>query len=191
MASNITGKKKGRQGERLVRRELSRYCLKHRCRLLNGSYLPLYDGCCEVDHILCGSFGVCVIETKNVGGEISGNPTDNYLVHRMGTKTHRLYNPLLQNKTHCDNVIHHLKKAGMGSVPVYSFVVYTDGNIKLQNPRLGIKLSQLEEKLNGLPDRGCSPAELKGIFKKIRVKNPFKKLMHRISCRKKNKKFPA
>lgn len=179
---------KGKKGERLVRKTLSRYGFKRKCRLLNGIYLPLYDGYCEIDHILCGSFGVCVIETKSIGGEISGSAGDTYLIHRMGTKTHRLYNPLLQNRTHKDNVIHHLKKAGMGNVPVYSFVVYTDSNLKIQNPALGTKLSQLEINLSQLKDAGCSPKELKRLFKKIRVRNPFKKLLHLIRI--KNKKIP-
>lgn len=187
----MNGRQKGKQGERLVRKELSRCAFKKRRKLLNGIYLPLYDGCCEVDHILCGSFGVCVIETKNIGGEINGSAGDTYLTHTMGTKVHRLYNPLLQNKTHRDNVIHHLKKAGMGGIPVYSFVVYTDSNIIIRNPALGITLGELSGKLDSLKDAGCSPKELNALFKKIRVKNPFKKLLHRLSCKRKNKKYSA
>lgn len=172
---NRKSKQKGIAGERRVAKVLRRYARRHGGRVFNNAYLPLYDGACEVDHLLFGKFGIAVIETKNVGGTISGGGKT--LTHQIGSKTHSLYNPQLQNKTHVDNVAHHLKKAGYGAVPLYSFVVFSNPDVRLET-NVGIRLDALLPKLEALPDRRCDYPALYHALRQIRVKSPVKKLRH-------------
>lgn len=183
MPKAVSGKRKGKVGEKAVRRCLKKYCAKNGCRKLDGIYLPLYNGCCEVDHLLFGNFGVAVIETKNIGGTLAGRASDTYLTHTIGSKTHRLYNPLLQNKTHCDNVRHHLSKAGFRNIPLQPFVVFTDETLKMQNSALGIQLPQLESALNRLPAGRCDPEALYQSIRRLRVRNPIKKWVHNLKIK--------
>lgn len=181
---NVSSKKIGKSGERRVSELLKSWCRKNRAYSLNGIYLPLYKGRCEIDHLVIGAFGVAVIETKTIGGALEGKPSDRYLTHRMGSRIHRLYNPLLQNKTHIDNVSHHLKKAGMGSVPVYGFVVFAGECVP--SKALGIPAPELSAALSALSPAVSTQKEIKKLFKMLSVKNPFKKLFHYFSVKRKS-----
>lgn len=172
---NHAAKQAGIIGERRVAKALRRYLRRHRGKLWNNAYLPLYKECCEVDHLCFGKFGVAVIETKNVAGTVSGRGET--LTHTVGRQVHQMRNPKLQNKTHTDNVAHHLKKAGLGTVPVHSIVVFSNPDVRLDTDA-GIPLSQLPAALDRLPDRGCKPAEAYRALRAVRVKSPLKKLLH-------------
>ena len=182
-SSTSSGKKKGREGEEKVKSFLKKYAKIHRLKLTNGIYLPMYNDCCEIDHILFGDFGVVVIETKNISGKIFGNDKDKFLVHQIGTKTHKLYNPVLQNETHCKNVTHHLNKAGIKNVPVYSIVVFSDRDIFIENSKIGVKLIGLQHRLEKLQPAGFDAKKLYKIILKQKVRNPFKKLWHNIKIK--------
>ena len=187
MTSSATnGRRKGKAGEKAVRRLLKKYAAKHPgIKILNGIYLPLYKGCCEIDHLLLGTFGIAVLETKSIGGRLSGSPAAPYLLHQLGKQTHRLYNPLLQNKTHCDNVRHHLNKAGFKHIPIYPLTIYTDETLFLENQGLGIKLSSFEKTLDKLPGARCDAVLLHRTLRSVRVRNPWKKWLHTLLIRSK------
>lgn len=170
------GKRKGRIGEKKTAAVLAKYSAKHKCKVINGIWLPLYNGVCEVDHIVFGEFGVAVIETKAVGGQISGSGKN--LTHIMGKRVHKLYNPNLQNKTHVDNIRHHLLKSGFGDVPMFAFVVFTDENVIIDSPQIGMRLAELYDKLDRLPAKKCNYKEMYKAICDKRVRNPFKKLRH-------------
>lgn len=143
---------KGKQGERSVAKVLKK--IKH-SKLINNLRLPLYDTITEIDHVLIGKMGIVVIETKSIGGSVSGNITDKELKHNIGTKRHKLYNPVFQNKTHTDNINHHLKKLGYKNIPIYSVVVFTDNNLKINlkgksNTKI-LKLVNLKDYIKSIP----------------------------------------
>ena len=181
--TKIKGNRKGKEGERNVRIILKKYAKTHKGKLLNGAFLPMYNGCCEVDHILFGNFGIAVIETKNISGEVYGNASCKYLTHKIGSKTHKLYNPLLQNETHCKNIRYHLNKAGINDTPIHPIVVFADEDVFIQNPSLGVKLTELELCLNRLSPCDCNAKELYNIISRKKIRNPFKKLWHNISIK--------
>lgn len=168
-------KQKGIAGERRVAKVLRRFARKRHAVLMNSLYLPLYDGCTEIDHLLCGSFGVVVIETKNVGGTISGS--GEYLTQQLGSKTHKLRHPQKQNETHIRNVEHHLHKAGLGDVPVHGFVVFANPNIVLKT-KAGLTLPQLESALQKLPKGRCDRKKIERALRTVKVRSPFRKLFH-------------
>ena len=150
-------------------------------KIINNAYLPLYNKACEVDHLVFGRFGVLVVETKGISGKVSGSGKN--LTHTIGSKTHKLYNPQMQNKTHIDNVVHHLKKGGFDKTPVNGAVVFAAKDIEFP-PELGTDLKGLEKLYKSLPDAGCNQDVLYNYFSDMQVKNPLKKAW--IRTRKKN-----
>ncbi|MCR4880254.1 MAG: NERD domain-containing protein [Bacilli bacterium] len=65
----------------------------------------------QIDHIFISHRGIFVIETKDYKGKIYGNTYDKYWTQYIGRRTeNRLYNPIMQNETHCryiDKLFHH------------------------------------------------------------------------------------
>lgn len=173
------GKRKGRAAERKVAAALKKMGKNDKIKIMNNVYLPLYRKTCEIDHLVFGRFGVLVVETKGISGVVSGNGKK--LTHKIGLKVHKLYNPQLQNKTHVDNVVHHLRKQGFNTVPVNGAVVFTDDDLVLESPEIGMKLDGLRKFYSSLPDSGCNQDVLYNYFKSIEVKNPVKKFFHSFS----------
>lgn len=170
-------KKIGSDGEAKTNEILKKFVSQKKCMLMTNVFLPLYDGTCEIDHIIFGKFGVAVIETKNVSGELSGNGKQ--LTLKNGRQEHTLYNPAMQNETHVKNVKYHLTKAGFKDVPIYSFVVFTSDNIKFPKS-IGIHISELEKNIKKLPNNKCSAEKLYSAIDKIKVSDTFEKLKHNI-----------
>lgn len=144
---------KGKKGEKQVAKILKRCGGK----VLNGLCLPLYDGITEIDHVFICKKGVVVVETKAISGAVIGDVRDKNLTHTIGRKTHSLYNPVLQNKTHVDNVSYHFRKMGFENVPIFPLVVFTDENIELRLSGKSpiVRKSGLKSYINGLPETRC------------------------------------
>ncbi|MBR4627345.1 MAG: NERD domain-containing protein [Ruminococcus sp.] len=176
------GKRKGRSAERKVAGVIKKLGKNDKVKVLNNAFLPLYRKTCEIDHLVFGRFGVLVVETKGISGTLSGKSGSKYLKHSIGEKTHKLYNPELQNKTHIDNVTHHLKKGGYENVPVNGVVVFADNDLRLE-ANVGMKLDQFKDYFNSnnLPDAGCNQDILYEYFDKLRVRNPIRKFFHRFN----------
>jgi len=175
------GKRKGRAAEKKVGKFIKKLGKKDHIRIINNAYLPLYNKACEVDHLVFGRFGILVVETKGISGSVSGSGKT--LTHNIGSKTHKFYNPQLQNKTHIDNVVHHLKKGGFSKTPVNGAVVFSANDIEFPS-EIGMDLNGLEKFYRSLPDAGCNQDILYNYFKDMQVKNPLKKMW--IRTRKKN-----
>ena len=174
---NRRKKQRGIVGERKVARVLRRFARKRKATLINSMYLPLYDGCTEIDHLLCGSFGVIVVETKNIGGTISGS--GEYLTQQLGSKTYRLHHPQKQNETHIRNVEHHLRKAGLENVPVRGYVVFANPML-VQKTKVGLTLPELEAALQKLPKGHYNGKKIERALRAVQVRSPFRMLWHDI-----------
>ncbi len=99
--------------------------------MLNNVYLPLYDTTTQSITLSVGPFGILVVETKADQGEIYGSPKDENWIQVIGKARNKHYNPLKQNKTHCDNLRHNLKKKNLYVVKIESLVVYAAKNVQL------------------------------------------------------------
>ena len=168
--------RKGREGERRVAGVLKRYAKKNHAKVINNIYLPLYEKTSQIDHIVFGSFGVAVIETKNMSGKITGRGEK--LKHTVGKKVYEMYNPNYQNKTHANNLKYHLFQAGYKGVPIYEITVFVGDDIEVSKS-IGIHVKELMPKLCSLPDKSC---DYKGMYEAVwsrRVTSPIKKLMHK------------
>lgn len=171
-------KSKGKAGEKAVAKVLK----KCKGKSLNGICLPLYDSITEIDHIFIGKMGIVIIETKNISGSVCGNVCDSNWTHNIGSKTHKLYSPIFQNKTHYDNVIYHLRKMGISNVPIYSVIVFADKNISINISGKAniIKIDKLKSYISNLPISGkyIPVGEIYSYLKTIDQKSPLKLYNH-------------
>ena len=175
---------KGRNAENITRKSIKKVFRKKPVKVLNNVYLPLYKGTSEIDHLVFGTFGVLVVETKGISGTVSGRGKQ--LEHKMGNQKYKFYNPQEQNKTHINNVVHHLKKGGYKNVSVTGSVVFTDPNIQLNAP-VGMTVAEFEKFCKGLKNCGANPDILYDYFKSIQVRSPLRKFMHRFEVKKNRK----
>ena len=127
-------KKLGIEGEKKVAGILKRYAGIRNFKVINDLYLPLYDKTTQIDHVLIGFFGILVIETKNVGGEVYGDPKKKEWLHIMGSKRHYMYNPLMQNQAHIDCIRHICGKENIYNLNIESLVVFTNRKVDLYIP---------------------------------------------------------
>lgn len=125
----------GKNGERQVQKTLEKITKKAGGKLINDLYLPLYDNTTQIDHILIGPFGMVVIESKNIAGEIYGNRDEKYWTHIIKHEKKKLYNPLEQNRAHIDCIRYWLQKEHVYNVPIESLVIFAGGRCDLHIPR--------------------------------------------------------
>ncbi|MDF1754144.1 MAG: nuclease-related domain-containing protein [Verrucomicrobiales bacterium] len=99
--SLVGGVSKGVKGESRVQWLLRRLDSKQ-YRSFHNVYLPRPDGkgTTQIDHVVVSSFGVFVIETKNMGGWIFGKESDKNWTQTFPGKKFPFQNPLLQNSMH-------------------------------------------------------------------------------------------
>lgn len=127
-------RKLGIEGEKKVARALKKYAGIRSFKVINDIYLPLYDKTTQVDHILIGFFGILVVETKNLSGEIYGDPKKKDWLHVVGSERHRFYNPLMQNQAHIDCIRHLLGKENIYNLNIESLIVFTKKKVQLYVP---------------------------------------------------------
>lgn len=136
LLETVTNKRRGTTTERklvieLLRKEFPANAIFH------DLYLPTSSGhFSQIDLVLCTEVGLIVFEVKNISGWIFGSAGQQHWTQVLdyGNQKYRMYNPILQNKTH----ITHLQKALPPGLPMFSAVViYGDAEI-----RTPIQLSQ-------------------------------------------------
>lgn len=116
----------GARGELLVRDVLAASGLA--CR--HDVVLPnRINSTTQIDHLVLTGQGILVVETKRLGGHLSGHPTDDYWRQRFEgesdtTAPRMIYSPLRQNDAHCAAVYGIARDAGPG-IAILSRVVMT------------------------------------------------------------------
>ena len=84
----------------------------------------------------------------------------------------------MQNKTHTDNVKHHLLKLGYKNFQIHPIVVFANDKTIIPNG-LGIHANELYNTLERLPKGNFDYVGMYKAIKSIRVKSPVKKFMHK------------
>lgn len=119
---------KGKRGERKVAKVLERYAENNGGYLINDVIIPNPNGgTSQVDHVLFCKQGIVVVETKNYGGRLYGKADQQNWTQVLayGNTKNKIYNPLLQNKTH----IYNLKQIIGGQMEFHSCVVILRANL--------------------------------------------------------------
>lgn len=171
-------KKQGRVGEEKVATILRNYALMREYKVINDISIPLYDTCTQIDHILIGSFGLLLIETKSHKGDIYAEPKAKEWTHVIGGKKQKIYNPLLQNKAHVDALRYQLQKHKIYKVPVEALVVFSaekKKNLYIEKGHPIIEMSELKKFLQQErfeKDNGVDVQKLYDFLKSIEVTDP-------------------
>lgn len=188
-------KYRGVVGERKIARLLNQFAKRHGGRVIHDAYFPLYDQTTQIDHILIGKFGVLVVETKNLKGKLYGSPSEREWSHYVGGKKHALYNPLMQNKTHLDNIRHIFVKEKIYRVPIEGLVVFADTKLDLYLPKglPAVELKEFQKMLRSndyQKDRGVDPDKIFHVLTRNQVTNPQKIRQHNKNVKKIKKSKP-
>lgn len=91
---------KGFSGEMRVHISTKIHLDKAKYHVLRNVILPTADGTTQIDHIIVSSYGVFVIETKNMKGWIFGGPRQRMWTQKIFKFTKQFQNPLHQNYKH-------------------------------------------------------------------------------------------
>lgn len=132
---------KGWSGEFRVRQAVTTQLDKDDYRQFHDVTLPTADGTTQIDHIIVSIYGVFVIETKNMGGWIFGDPSHPKWTQTFGKSKNSFQNPIRQNYKHIKE-LEALLQIGEGKL--FSVVVFTgDAEFKTDMPDNVIRSSQL------------------------------------------------
>jgi hypothetical protein len=119
---------KGWLGEFRVRQVTTTQLDAETYRQFHDVTLPTEDGTTQIDHIIVSPYGVFVIETKNMGGWIFGNPNHAKWTQTFGKSKNSFQNPLRQNYKHIKELEALLQ---IGADKLFSVVVFT-GNAEFK-----------------------------------------------------------
>lgn len=119
---------KGWLGEFLVRRLAMAQLDAEKYHQLHDVTLPTTDGTTQIDHIIVSKYGVFVIETKNMGGWIFGDPNNPKWTQTFGKSKNSFQNPLRQNYKHIKELESLLQ---IGEDKLFSMVAFT-GNAEFK-----------------------------------------------------------
>ena len=119
----------GERGERIVSQLLS--SLRIESDELINNYIASRNkyntASIQIDHILISHKGVFVIETKDFAGRIYGTREQNNWTQVLayGEVKNKLYNPVMQNETHCRYIDKLLDRI----LPVFNVVIFVDADL--------------------------------------------------------------
>ena len=91
---------KGVFGEFIVNLSAKLFLDKEKYHLIKNVTLPTEDGSTQIDHIIVSTYGVFVVETKNMKGWIFGSPNQKIWTQRIYKHSSKFQNPLHQNYKH-------------------------------------------------------------------------------------------
>ncbi len=158
---------KGEYGENSIIKVLNKYLTNHKGYLINDVIINNLKGSTsQIDHILFTSYGIFVIETKNLSGFIYGSYHDNYWTQVLGYETkNKIYNPIRQNKTHCSRISGILNQKDN----IYSCIVLVQNNTRhIKNcDNIVHKRRELLKYLNSFNDVVFNDNKIKEMYEKI------------------------
>ena len=126
---------------------------------------PTIDGTTQIDHIIVSIYGVFVIETKNMGGWIFGNPNHAKWTQTFVKGKNSFQNPLRQNYKHIKELEALLQ---IGEDKLFSVVVFTgDAEFKTPMPDNVIRSGRLARYVLGRSRPLLTESEVQRILLKI------------------------
>lgn len=120
-------KLKGIEGERRVYTFLSKTLDKTTWYIFNDVRFYSNNRCTQIDHVVVSKFGIFVIETKNITGNILGSVNDTFWNSLLSFKSYQFYNPIKQNQGHINSLKYNLEKKlllHLDNTLFYSLIVF-------------------------------------------------------------------
>lgn len=141
---------KGQSGERRVRAAIRRGLPRNTYHSLHDLTLPTWDGTTQVDHVVVSTFGVFVIETKNLTGWIFGDEISRKWSQSIYAERYQFRNPLHQNYKHVKAVEELL---GFGPECLHSVVAFAgDSEFKTIMPPNVLERAELARYIRSKTD---------------------------------------
>ena len=123
---------KGFIGEVIVNLAAKLFLDKKHYHLIKNVTLPTEDGTTQIDHIIVSTYGVFVIETKNMKGWIFGRVNQPYWTQQIFKHKSKFQNPLRQNYKHVKTLQGLLD---IDSNHIHSLIVFVgDSTFKTEMP---------------------------------------------------------
>ncbi|MBT7287731.1 MAG: NERD domain-containing protein, partial [Rhodospirillaceae bacterium] len=121
---------KGRIGELHVNSGIEQLLDRKIYHLMENVTLPVRDGTTQIDQLVISTYGIFVIETKNMKGWIFGSPDQAQWTQQIYRHKQRFQNPLRQNYAHVKATRELL---GLRPNQVHNVVVFV-GDCTLKTP---------------------------------------------------------
>lgn len=102
-------------------------------RQFHNVVVPTSNGTTQIDHLIVSTYGLFVIETKNMNGWIYGNEQDSQWTQKFPRASHRFQNPLKQNYRHLCCLEEHLR---LPRTRMHSIIFFI-GDAELKTPMPG------------------------------------------------------
>ncbi len=163
---NMSSKKKGKVGEKIVNSELNPWFFgKVEHRQLNDYTIVDENGMShQIDHIEIRENGIFCIETKNYTGLIFGSDTQQNWTQVIYGNKYQIPNPVKQNRSH----IYHLNKILGGKYKITSVVVMVENNANNIQSQSVVNLDGLKHYLKMYNDGShYTPDEMDKIFRTL------------------------
>ena len=129
--------------------------------------VPVGDGTTtQIDHVLVSPFGIFVIETKNMKGEIYGREFERLWTQKIGRRSYTFQNPVGQNYRHIKALSRYL---GLDE-KVFRSVVFFVGDCifgKRMPPYVVNRRDRFIEYIKGFQKRVLFPSQVKVIEKRL------------------------
>ncbi len=156
---------KGVMGEFIVNLSAKLRLNKDEYHLLKNITLPTEDGTTQIDHIIVSTYGIFVIETKNMKGWIFGKPNQKMWTQQIYKHKTRFQNPLHQNYKHVKTLQSLL---GLNEGQIYSIVVFVgNSTFKTEMPDNVTYASGYIRYIKSKKEPVISPLEVKEIINSI------------------------
>lgn len=152
---------RGILGERRVRRVLGKSKAGEQYVLNDLRFCDENGKTCQIDHVLINHYGIFVIETKNYSGRIYGKERQLEWTQTLnyGKTKNKFYNPVRQNDTH----VYYVNRILEARFPVYSAVVFVQGNLSHICSRDVYSLHGLRKLIRWRGDEAISANEMEEI----------------------------
>lgn len=102
-------------------------------RQFHNVVVPTSNGTTQIDHLIVSTYGLFVIETKNMNGWIFGHEQDSQWTQKFPRASHRFQNPLKQNYRHLCCLEEYL---GLPKTCLHSIIFFI-GEAELKTPMPG------------------------------------------------------
>lgn len=113
---------KGAVGEGLLKLHL-RKLNADQYHIINDITLPTQKGSTQIDHIVLSTYGIFVIETKNMQGWIFGSANQKQWTQKLYKQSFKFQNPLHQNFKHTQTLIDLI---GLDKTKVFSIIAFDE-----------------------------------------------------------------
>lgn len=135
---------------------------KQKYHLIKNVTLPTQDGTTQIDHIIVSTYGIFVIETKNMKGWIFGDEKQKTWTQKIYKNTNKFQNPIHQNYKHIKTIESILD---IDQNKIFSVIVFVgDSTFKTDMPENVTYASGLISYILSKKDEIITAAEVKNLI---------------------------